>query len=69
MVAAGRIRTNPEKGDRELAEVVDLGHERGPLVSRFTVSRLACVQSDMDVVGYALANMATELQEVAGRHE
>lgn len=67
MVAAGRIRTNPETGDRELAEVVDLDHERGPLVSRFTVPRLTYVYAEVDVVGYQLARMATEIQERAGR--
>lgn len=69
MVAAGRIRTNPETGDRELAEVVDLDHERGPLVSRCTVSRLAHESAKVDLVSHHLDRIAAELQRMAGRHE
>lgn len=65
MVAAGRIRTNPQTGDREIAEVVDLGHERGPLVARHTVSRLTHLYAEVDVVGYELGHMAAKLQGMA----
>ena len=67
MVAAGRIRTNPETGVRELAEVVDLGHERGPLVARRSLSALAVATARADVVGLELQAIARRL-EAEARH-